>query len=69
MFLYRGCVGKEIITQLEGKETGLREAGEPIKVHVVPYKKLWRITADAKVLMAIALYEMAKGSGLLPLKT
>ncbi|KAJ6703672.1 NUDIX HYDROLASE 14 CHLOROPLASTIC [Salix viminalis] len=69
VFLYRGCVGKEIITQLQGKETGLREAGELIKVHVVPYKKLWRITADAKVLMAIALYEMAKGSGLLPLKT
>ncbi|KAB5564427.1 hypothetical protein DKX38_004481 [Salix brachista] len=69
VFLYRGCVGKEIITQLQGKETGLREAGELIKVHVVPYKKLWRITADAKVLMAIALYEMAKGNGLLPLKT
>ncbi|KAJ6326851.1 hypothetical protein OIU78_013859 [Salix suchowensis] len=69
VFLYRGCVGKEIITQLQGKETGLREAGELIKVHVVPYKKLWRITADAKVLMAIALYEMAKGSGLLPPKT
>ncbi|XP_061982402.1 nudix hydrolase 14, chloroplastic isoform X2 [Populus nigra] len=69
VFLYRGCVGKEIITQLQGKETGLRENGELIKVRVVPYKELWRMTADAKVLMAIALYEMAKGGGLLPLKT
>lgn len=69
VFLYRGCVGKEIITQLQGKETGLREKGELIKVRVVPYKELWRMTADAKVLMAIALYEMAKGGGLLPLKT
>lgn len=66
LFLYRGEVSKEIITQLQGKETGLRERGELIKVHVVPYKKLWRMTADAKALMAIALYEMAKKEGLLP---
>ncbi|KAF8380356.1 hypothetical protein HHK36_027841 [Tetracentron sinense] len=66
LFLYRGHVGKEIITQLQGKETGLREHGELIKVHVVLYDKLWRITADAKALMAIALYEMAKREGLLP---
>ncbi|KAL5552203.1 hypothetical protein UlMin_002379, partial [Ulmus minor] len=67
-FLYRGRVGKEIITQLQGKETGLREHGELIKVCVVPYRKLWRMTADAKVLTAIALYEMAKTEGLLPQK-
>ncbi|XP_015900349.3 nudix hydrolase 14, chloroplastic isoform X1 [Ziziphus jujuba] len=66
LFLYRGHVEKEIIMQLRGKETGLREHGELIKVHVVPYEKLWRITADAKVLTAIALYEMAKREGLLP---
>uniref|UniRef100_A0A5B7B0C8 Nudix hydrolase domain-containing protein n=1 Tax=Davidia involucrata TaxID=16924 RepID=A0A5B7B0C8_DAVIN len=66
LFLYRGHVGKEIITQLQGKETGLREHGELIKVHVVPYDKLWHMTADAKALMAIALYEMAKRGGLMP---
>lgn len=65
LFLYRGSVDKEVITQLQGKETGLRDHGEFIKVHVVPYKNLWRATADAKVLMAIALYEMAKKDGLL----
>ncbi|KAK6935280.1 NUDIX hydrolase domain [Dillenia turbinata] len=65
LFLYRGSVEKAIITQLQGKETGLREHGELIKVHVVPYKQLWRVTADAKVLMAVALYEMAKKEGLL----
>ena len=68
VFLYRGCVDKEIITQLQGKETGLRDHGELIKVYVVPYRKLWRMTADAKALMAIALYEMAKNEGLLPSK-
>jgi len=58
-------VDKEIIMQLQGKETGLRDHGELIKVRVVPYKNLWRMTADAKVLMAISLYEMAKREGLL----
>lgn len=61
---------KEIIEQLQGKETGLREHGELIKLRVVPYEKLWCMTADAKVLSAIALYEMAQREGLLhPLKT
>ncbi|KAI5655598.1 hypothetical protein M9H77_32785 [Catharanthus roseus] len=66
LFLYRGSVRKEIITELQGKQTGLRDHGELIKVHVVPYHNLWRITADAKALMAIALYEMAKRDGLVP---
>ena len=59
-------MSKEVITQLQGKQTGLRDHGELIKVHVVPYQKLWRATADAKALMAIALYEMAQREGLLP---
>ncbi|XP_021754037.1 nudix hydrolase 14, chloroplastic-like [Chenopodium quinoa] len=65
VFLCRRQVGKEIIQQLQGKKTGLQDHGEIIKVHVVPYAQLWRLTADAKVLMAIALYEMAKRDGLL----
>ncbi|CAN0841691.1 Nudix hydrolase 14, chloroplastic [Linum grandiflorum] len=67
VFLYRGSVAKEVITQLQGKETGLRDRGEMIKVRVVDYDTLWRMTADAKALMAIALYEMAKKHGLVPL--
>ncbi|KAM5572680.1 hypothetical protein ABKV19_012630 [Rosa sericea] len=70
LYLYRGQVDKEIIDQLQGKETGLRDHGELIRVRVLPYEKLWRMTADAKVLTAVALYEMAKREGLLPpLKT
>lgn len=57
---------KEVIVQLQGKETGLREHGELIVVQVVAYENLWRITADGKTLVAIALYEMAKKRGLLP---
>lgn len=66
IFLYRGRVDKEIITHLQGKDTGLREHGELIKLCVVPYKKLWRTTADCKVLVAVALLEKAKQEGLLP---
>ncbi|KAM0046086.1 putative ADP-sugar diphosphatase [Helianthus debilis subsp. tardiflorus] len=68
LLLYRGSVGADVIKQLQGKETGLREHGELIKVHVVPYDTLWRMTPDAKVLMSIAIYEMAKKEGLLPNK-
>lgn len=66
LFLYRGQVDKEVIVQLQGKETGLREHGELITVHVVAYENLWHVTADGKTLVAIALYEMAKKRGLLP---
>ncbi|XVF52769.1 hypothetical protein PTKIN_Ptkin05aG0045200 [Pterospermum kingtungense] len=69
LFLYKGHVDKNIITQIQGKETGLRKHGELIKVRVVPYEKLWRMTPDAKALMAVALYEMAKKEGLLPQKS
>ncbi|CAN6466440.1 unnamed protein product [Victoria cruziana] len=66
LFLYRGHVKKEVIEALQGQEMGLREHAELIKVRIFPYKKLWRMTADAKVLASIALYEMAKKEGLLP---
>lgn len=66
LFLYRGQVDKEVIVQLQGKETGLREHGELITVHVVAYENLWHVTTDGKTLVAIALYEMAKKRGLLP---
>ena len=57
---------EETIRSLRGKETGLRDHGELIKLRVVPYSQLWRSTADAKALCAVALYEMAKREGLLP---
>ncbi|CAN6179601.1 unnamed protein product [Urochloa humidicola] len=66
LFLYRGRVDEETIRSLQGKETGLRDHGELIKLRVVPYSQLWRSTADAKALCAIALYEMARREDLLP---
>lgn len=55
----------QVIDELQGKEMGLREHGELIKVHVVPYDKLWKMTADAKVLSAVTLYEMGRKEGLI----
>ncbi|KAL5213369.1 hypothetical protein ABZP36_024216 [Zizania latifolia] len=66
LFLYRAHADEDTIRALQGKETGLRDHGELIKLRVVPYSQLWRSTADAKALSAIALYEMAKKEGLLP---
>ncbi|KAG6467238.1 nudix hydrolase 14, chloroplastic-like [Zingiber officinale] len=65
LFLYKGTADEETIAALQGKEMGLRDHGELIKVHVVPYDRLWQVTADMKALAAIALYEMAKRNGLL----
>lgn len=67
MFLYRGHADEDTIMALQRKETGLRDHGELIKLRVVPYDQLWRSTADAKALSAVALYEMAKKEGVLPL--
>ena len=53
---------EETISALQGKETGLRDHGEFIKLRVVPYDQLWRTTSDAKALSAIALYEMGANS-------
>ncbi|KAL6556333.1 Nudix hydrolase 14, chloroplastic [Orobanche gracilis] len=68
LLLYRGSVDKGIIKQLQERETGIRDHGELIRVHIIPYRDLWRMTPDAKVLTAIALYEMAMRDGLLPLR-
>lgn len=68
IYLYRGVVDQRVISEMQGRQMGLRDHGELINVHVVPYKKLWRTTADAKVLAAVALYEMALKDGLLPPK-
>lgn len=68
LLLYGGHVKKEVVEALHGRETGLRSHGELIKLHIVPYKTLWRVTADSKALAAITLYEMAKKEGILPLQ-
>ena len=55
----------QLIEKLQGRATGLRDHGELIRVHAVPYSSLWRTSADVKVLAAVALYENALKDGLL----
>ena len=55
-----------MIDSLQGQDTGLKDHGELIKVHVVPYDTLWCISSDSKVLAAIAIYETALRLNLLP---
>lgn len=66
LFLWRGRVEKEVVDGLRGRQTGLRDHGELISVHCVPYETLWRASADSKVLAAVALYEGARREGRLP---
>lgn len=55
----------QLIAALQGRETGLREHGELIRVHAVPLRSLWRLSADCKVLAALALYENGLREGLI----
>eukprot|EP00249_Psilotum_nudum_P010630 c22662_g1_i1 orf=225-1220(+) len=66
LLLYRGHAKPEVIKSLQGKQTGLHDHGEFIKVHMIPYNRLWQATADSKALAAITLYEMSKKEGILP---
>lgn len=66
IFLFRKSVPRAVIEEIRGKEAGMRAHGEIIRVHAIPYKSLWRASADAKVLAAVALYENAVRDGLLP---
>eukprot|EP00897_Mesotaenium_endlicherianum_P009047 jgi/Mesen1/8170/ME000438S07270 len=66
LFLHRCSVPRETIQRLQGQETGLRDHGELIQLHVVPYPDLWRSSPDSKVLAALALYEAGMRQGLVP---
>ena len=57
---------KQELLDLQGKATGLREEGEIITLQVVPFEDLWRQTADAKALSALALYDRLMAAGLIP---
>ena len=39
----------EVLAELEGRLTGLRQEGERIKLHIVPLEDMWKMTPDVKV--------------------
>nr|KAJ3421366.1 hypothetical protein HK105_003757 [Polyrhizophydium stewartii] len=49
------------IRELEGREAGLRDEGERIRVKLVRLRDLWRSTRDMKALAALALYGIRRG--------
>lgn len=57
LYVYKEKMSAEEFKKLQERQTGVREEGEVIRLHVVPYGELWRTTMDAKALSAIALYE------------
>ena len=62
LYVCRRQVEPEVITELEGRLTGLREEGERIKLHIVPLEESWKISPDAKLLSCLALYDRLKQS-------
>jgi hypothetical protein len=55
-----------VISELEGRLTGLPEEGERIKLHLVPLCDLWKSCPDAKALSALTLFNELRREGKLP---
>jgi len=51
LYMFRREVEREVLTELEGRLTGLRSEGERIKLHIVPLQEAWRLSPDAKLLV------------------
>ena len=57
----------EMMEELNGKATGLRDEGENITLRIVPLKDLWKEGGrDGKALAALAYYEGLTREGRLP---
>ncbi len=57
LYLWEKVVDQQVIEDLKGKLTGLRDHGEKITVRILDYEHLWKMGArDAKTLGAWALY-------------
>ena len=57
MFLYKTTMAREKLDELQGRQTGVSEEGEKIKVKVIPFGDLARTAPDMKALSALTLYE------------
>ena len=66
LYVFRREVEREVLSELEGRLTGLRSEGERIKLHIVPLQEAWRLSPDAKLLSCLTLYDKLKAEGKLP---
>lgn len=55
VFVFRRAVEQAVISELQGRLTGLLEEGEYIKLEIIPLSELWKTTPDAKALCALSL--------------
>lgn len=60
LYMVRREVDKEVLAHLHGRFTGLLAEGEHIKLEIVPLADLWELSADAKALSALVLYDYLK---------
>eukprot|EP01046_Picozoa_sp_COSAG06_P013615 COSAG06_NODE_828_length_12054_cov_67.028440_3_plen_450_part_00 len=65
LYMCRRKVEPDVLTELEGRLTGLREEGERIKLHIVPLEDCWKLSPDAKLLACLALYDRLKAVGMI----
>lgn len=63
LFLFRKEVTKEEIATMEGKLTGVAEEGEQIKLKIIPFNDLYKVSPDAKALAALCLHDRLIQSG------
>eukprot|EP00729_Bicosta_minor_P001380 gene1380-19822_t len=57
LYMFRRVVDSDVLKELEGRLTGLRQEGERIKLHIVPLEDCWKMTPDVKALSCLALYD------------
>lgn len=66
LFVFRRAVEPAVLSELQGRLTGLVAEGEHITLQIIPLSELWKTTPDAKALGALALFDYLKAQGSLP---
>ena len=66
LFVCRRAVKRDVLSQLQGRLTGLLSEGEVIKLQIILASDMWLTTPDAKALCALALFNHLRARGMLP---
>lgn len=66
LYMVRRTVDRDVLTQLQGRLTGVLKQGESIKLQLVHISETWATTPDVKALSALALYKNLQDAGRLP---
>ena len=57
LFVFRRAVEPEVLSELQGRLTGLVTEGEHITLQIIPLSDWWKTTPDAKALGALELFD------------